>query len=57
MDDETRQICNWRLEGYFEAEIAKLLNTTPNALSVRYTRGLKKATRQALNGNRTSKTK
>jgi DNA-directed RNA polymerase specialized sigma24 family protein len=57
MDDETRQICNWRLEGYSEAEIAKLLNTTPNALSVRYTRGLKKATRQALSGNRRAKTK
>jgi RNA polymerase sigma factor (sigma-70 family) len=57
MDPETRQICTWRLEGYSEAEIAKLLNTTPNAISVRYTRGFKKAARNALHRNRGSKTK
>jgi RNA polymerase sigma factor (sigma-70 family) len=57
MDPETRQICSWRLEGYSEAEIAKLLNTTPNAISVRYTRGFKKAARHALKGHRRSKTK
>lgn len=57
MDPETRQICSWRLEGYSEAEIAKLMNTTPNAVSVRYTRGFKKATKQALYGNRGSKKK
>src|SRR5215467_4066344 len=43
MDGETRQICMWRLEGYSESEIATLLNMTSNAVSVRYTRGLKKA--------------
>src|ERR1051326_4186014 len=57
MDSETRQICSWRLEGYSEAEIAKLLNTTPNAISVRYTRGYKKAAKIALQRNRGSKTK
>jgi RNA polymerase sigma factor (sigma-70 family) len=57
MDPETRQICTWRLEGYSEAEIAKLLNTTPNAISVRYTRGFKKAAKNALHRNRGSKTK
>src|SRR6185369_17383395 len=43
MDRETWQICMWRLEGYSESEIAKQLQMTPNAVSVRYTRGLKKA--------------
>jgi len=43
MDGETRKICMWRLEGYSESEIATLLNMTSNAVSVRYTRGLKKA--------------
>ena len=57
MDPETRQICSWRLEGYSEAEIAKLLNTTPNAVSVRYTRGFKKAAKNALHRNRGSKNK
>jgi RNA polymerase sigma factor (sigma-70 family) len=57
MDPETRQICTWRLEGYSEAEIAKLLNTTPNAISVRYTRGFKKAAMNALHRTRGSKTK
>ena len=57
MDPETRQICTWRLEGYSEAEIAKLLNTTPNAISVRYTRGFKKAAKNALYRTRGSKTK
>ena len=57
MDPETRQICSWRLEGYSEAEIAKLLKTTSNAVSVRYTRGFKKAAKNALLPNRGSKTK
>ena len=57
MDPETRQICSWRLEGYSEAEIAKLLKTTSNAVSVRYTRGFKKAAKNALHPNRGSKTK
>jgi RNA polymerase sigma factor (sigma-70 family) len=57
MDAETRQICTWRLEGYSEAEIAKLLNTTPNAISVRYTRGFKKAAKDALHRSRGSKAK
>jgi len=57
MDPETRQICTWRLEGYSEAEIANLLNTTPNAISVRYTRGFKKAAKNTFHRNRGSKTK
>jgi DNA-directed RNA polymerase specialized sigma24 family protein len=54
---DPRQICSWRLEGYSEAEIAKLLHTTPNAISVRYTRGFKKAAKTALHRDRGSKTK
>jgi RNA polymerase sigma factor (sigma-70 family) len=55
MDEETRQICTWRLEGYSESEIAKLLKTTPNAVSVRYTRGLKKAVELCFKDNRKDK--
>ena len=43
MDSDTRLICQWRLEGYSVNEIANELGITPNCLSVRYTRGLKKA--------------
>jgi RNA polymerase sigma factor (sigma-70 family) len=48
MDADTRQICQWRLEGYSMHEIAKELRITPNCLSVRYTRGLKKAAKDVL---------
>jgi RNA polymerase sigma factor (sigma-70 family) len=54
MDKETRQICTWRLEGYSESEIANVLKTSPNAVSVRYTRGLKKAVRSCFKSNRHS---
>jgi RNA polymerase sigma factor (sigma-70 family) len=52
MDSDTRQICQWRLQGYSVNEIAKELGITPNNLSVRYTRGLKKAVGQVLNSRR-----
>ena len=48
MDPDTRQICQWRLQGYSMHEIAKELHITPNCLSVRYTRGLKKAGKDIL---------
>jgi RNA polymerase sigma factor (sigma-70 family) len=48
MDPDTRRICQWRLQGYSMREIAKELRVTPNSLSVRYTRGLKKATNDLL---------
>lgn len=48
MDPDTRKICMWRLEGYSMLEIAKELQITPNCLSVRYTRGLKKAAKDVL---------
>ena len=48
MDPDTRKICMWRLEGYSMLEIAKELQITPNCLSVRYTRGLKKAAKNVL---------
>jgi RNA polymerase sigma factor (sigma-70 family) len=48
MDPDTRRICRWRLEGYSMGEIAKELKITPNCLSVRYTRGLKKAASEVL---------
>jgi RNA polymerase sigma factor (sigma-70 family) len=57
MDPETRQICNWRLEGYSEKEIAKLMGTTPNAISMRYTRGFKKAKKNAFQSSRRPKAK
>jgi RNA polymerase sigma factor (sigma-70 family) len=52
MDSDTRQICQWRLQGYSVNEIARELGTTPNCLSVRYTRGLKKAVSQVLHSRR-----
>ena len=52
MDTETRQICQWRLQGYSVNEIAKELGITPNCLSVRYTRGLKKAVGQVMHSRR-----
>jgi RNA polymerase sigma factor (sigma-70 family) len=51
MDDDTRLICRWRLEGYSMQEIANELGITPNCLSVRYTRGLKKAAKDVLEKN------
>jgi RNA polymerase sigma factor (sigma-70 family) len=43
MDPDTRRICQWRLQGYSMREIAKELKITPDCLSVRYRRGLKKS--------------
>jgi RNA polymerase sigma factor (sigma-70 family) len=40
MDPDTRQICQWRLQGYSMREIAKELKITPDCLSVRYRRAL-----------------
>jgi RNA polymerase sigma factor (sigma-70 family) len=51
MDPDTRRICQWRLQGYSMREIAKELHVTPNSLSVRYTRGLKKAANDVLHQN------
>jgi RNA polymerase sigma factor (sigma-70 family) len=45
MNADARQICGWRLEGYSELEIARHLGITPNAVSVRLTRGLREAER------------
>ena len=57
MDSDTRQICQWRLQGYSVNEIAEELGITPNCLSVRYTRGLKKAVGQVLHSRRGPKKK
>ena len=57
MDQETQRIWGWRMEGYSESEIAKRLGTTPNAVSVRVTRGFKQATKDLFQGKRGSKTK
>ena len=43
MDPDTRRICLCRLQGYSMREIAKRLKITSDCLSVRYTRGLRKA--------------
>ena len=48
MDRDTRRVCQWRLQGYSMREIAKELKITPDCLSVRYTRGLKKAASEVL---------
>jgi RNA polymerase sigma factor (sigma-70 family) len=48
MDPDTRRICQWRLLGYSMWEIAKKLKITPDCLSVRYRRGLKKAASDVL---------
>jgi RNA polymerase sigma factor (sigma-70 family) len=52
MNADARQICCWRLEGYSEAEIATNLGMTPNAVSVRLTRGLREAERSLFLGKR-----
>ena len=52
MDPDTRRICQWRLQGYSMREIAKELKITPECLSVRYTRGLKKAASDVLHQKR-----
>jgi RNA polymerase sigma factor (sigma-70 family) len=52
MDPDTRRICHWRLQGYSMREIAKELKITPDCLSVRYTRGLKKAASDVLHQKR-----
>ena len=52
MDPDTRRICQWRLQGYSMLEIAKELKITPDCLSVRYTRGLKKAASHVLHQKR-----
>jgi phosphoribosylaminoimidazolecarboxamide formyltransferase/IMP cyclohydrolase len=46
MDPEMRKVCEWRLQGYSVNQIAKTLKTSPNSLSVRYTRAVKKAVRE-----------
>jgi RNA polymerase sigma factor (sigma-70 family) len=57
MEPETQRICRWRLEGYSEAEIANRLGVTPNAVSVRFTRGFKEAAKNLLRGKRSTKRK
>jgi len=57
MDADTRRICQWRLEGYSELQIAKRLGISPSAVSVRFTRGFKKAAKELLRGKRGSKRK
>jgi DNA-directed RNA polymerase specialized sigma24 family protein len=46
MDAKTRQIFNWRIEGYSMAEIATKLSVTRNCLSARYSRGLRRAAKK-----------
>ena len=43
MDPETKLICQKRYEGFSMLEIARERGVTPNCLSVRYSRGVKKA--------------
>ena len=44
MDEETRRISNLRFQGYSMAEIAHQLSVSSNTLSVRYRRGIARAT-------------
>jgi RNA polymerase sigma factor (sigma-70 family) len=46
MDSDTRQIFDWRFRGYSMKKIAKELCITPNTLSARYMRGVKRAIKQ-----------
>jgi RNA polymerase sigma factor (sigma-70 family) len=55
MDPETRQVFIWRLQGYSVNEIAKELGVTPNCVSVRFTRGTKKAAKKFVGDKRSSK--
>lgn len=55
MDTETREICERRMRGYSMSEIAKELRITPNCLSARYTRGVKKAMQKVSEGDRESR--
>jgi RNA polymerase sigma factor (sigma-70 family) len=55
MDPDTRQIFIWRMQGYSVNEIAKELSVTPNCVSVRHTRGVKKAIKKVLGTTRNSK--
>ncbi len=48
MDPNTREICNWRLQGYSMDEIATELGITRNCLSRRYIRGTTKAVRRMM---------
>jgi len=52
MDPDTQRIWAWRIEGYSESQIAKRLRTTPNAVSVRFTRGVKQAANDLRNRKR-----
>ena len=52
MDPEMRDVCEWRLQGRSVNQIAKTLGVSPNSLSVRYSRAVKKAVREVLEGNR-----
>jgi len=57
MDPDTRRICLWRCHGFSERDIAKKLRTTPNAVSVRFTRGYKEALEKLYRGSRGSERK
>jgi DNA-directed RNA polymerase specialized sigma24 family protein len=55
IDPETRQIWDWRKEGYTQAEIAKQLGTTENAISMRVIRAFRAAAKDLLRRRRRSK--
>ena len=57
MDADTRRICQWRLEGYSELQIAKRLGINRSAVSVRFAVGFKEAAKELLRGKRGSKRK
>jgi len=50
MDADTRRICQWRLEGYSELQIAKRLGINRSAVSVRFAVGFKEAAKELLRG-------
>jgi len=57
IDPETRQIWDWRKEGYTQAEIARQLGTTDNAISMRVIRAFREAAKDLLRRKRRSKGK
>ena len=57
IDPETRRIWDWRKEGYTQAEIARQLGMTENAISMRLIRAFREAAKDLLRHRRSSKGK
>ncbi len=54
MDEDTRLICELRMDGYSIKEIAKERGMKPNTLTAQYKRGFKRAMKRVFEANRES---